>query len=65
MIPTFEQRISNLKSALHAIASHPDFDKVLDSGYWDDETVGLNGAELMIDRLLEAYKLAVKDEQND
>lgn len=43
MIPTFEQRISNLKSALQAIALHPDFDKVLDSGYWDDETVGLEG----------------------
>ena len=64
-LPTFEQRISNALSALDAIVLHPDFDKVLEGGYWDDESVGLSGAVELLNRLLEAYKSTVEDEKND
>lgn len=65
MPPTFEERILELKRCLQAIASHPDFDLVLDSGYWDDETTGLSGVEEVIDRLLLAYQLTITDSPTD
>lgn len=60
-LPSLMQRISNAKSALNAIARHPDFEKVINSGFWDDEDVGLSGAVEMLERLLEVYQSMQED----